>query len=99
MTNTIHTLLCSKLGHCDLVSAKDAGLDPRAGDIYVGFDFVATTNSHNLAYYGGFEYHDGAKEETPSYDVYFVAPGAEDDRVARAMHYIQHGTHADELDD
>jgi len=36
--------------------AGDLGLDPRCGMVYVGEDFIASSNPRQLDYYGGFEY-------------------------------------------
>lgn len=43
---------------CELIPAHELGLDPRAGFVYVGEDFVASNRPQELDYYGGFEYVD-----------------------------------------
>lgn len=42
----------------ELVPAQELGLDYLCGMVYVGEDFLATTNRRVLDYYGGFEYID-----------------------------------------
>jgi len=55
---TLQTLQAQVESDCELIPAHELGLDPRAGFLYVGEDFVATSRPRELDYYGGFEYVD-----------------------------------------
>ena len=47
------------LSECILAKAKELGLDPRCGELWVCPEFIATNNRKVLDYYGGFEYVEG----------------------------------------
>jgi hypothetical protein len=76
-----------------LVFAEDIGLDERAGKVYVGNDFIATSkyNCANLEYYGGFEYVDDDSKFTIGNYVFYTD---NDSRVSGAIdHYtFSHST-------
>lgn len=56
--DTVLQLLDGIEHDCELIPAHELGLDPRAGFLYVGEDFVASALPGPLDYYGGFEYVD-----------------------------------------
>lgn len=60
------------------VSADICGLDLRCGKLYIGEDFIATTNRRILDYYGGFEHvHPACITQVANLTIY----SCEDDRV------------------
>lgn len=89
----VDTLIFRALGHCERVSAEAAGLDPLAGDVFVGIDFVASLSPDCLECLGGFDQHRGRKVSTPGYTVYYY--GGPNDCVAAVFGHIE--TDASEL--
>lgn len=58
ITNLVESAHAAIEHDCELIPAHELGLDPRAGFLYVGEDFVASALPGPLDYYGGFEYVD-----------------------------------------
>jgi hypothetical protein len=82
-------------------TAKDLGLDPRAGySLFVNEDFIAVSvgNSRSLDYYGGFEYVDSDSTFTVG-DYKFYS--TESDRVEECVmiYYAEKETAEDEMDE
>ena len=44
------------VSECILTNAKELGLNPRCGELWVCPEFIATNSRGALDYYGGFEY-------------------------------------------
>lgn len=63
---------------CRHVPAEELGLDRRCGYVFLGKDFIATSNPRMLDYYGGFEYVD--QEYIISAGIHKIY-SAEDERV------------------
>ena len=71
------------------VSAEKAGLDSRAGYIFVSTEegWIASRNTRSLEYYGGFEYIDIEYRVTVGEITFY---SSDDSRVADALeHYIE----------
>jgi hypothetical protein len=83
-----------KIAECPLVCADKLGLDWRAGHVYVGEDFVASSSAGSLNYYGGFEYVD---EECITQVGRIVVYSNEDERVAECLETYNAALHNSEL--
>ena len=70
------------------VSAKDLGLDYRAGFVFVSTEegWIASRNTRSLEYYGGFEYIDLEYKVTVG-EITFYSD--DHDRVANAIDYYK----------
>ena len=81
-----------ELSELPRVNAKEIGLDPRAGYVYVDVDeeliIADHRNIRSLDYYGGFEYVDEDATQTFGDFKIYMTDG-EDDRVRCALDFFE----------